>query len=481
MKNAIIFFTKAPIPGFCKTRLAYFMGDDNASNLQKFLIEKNLKILNTINAKIFIYLDGNFEFKDYEVKKQSGKNIGKKMSNAFNDILSIGYEKVILIGSDLSDLRPEILNLSFEILDFKDVVISPSDDGGYSLIGLKKPNKSIFNLEKFSSKFVFDKTICAVQKENLSYEITPKISDIDTINDIADFIVGCKTNFLAKGEYNANFSYCKNGIKKILRIKRDSQINVENPSLYEYNALKFLEPLDITPKVYDFFDKSVFLPLGGFSMEFLDGKVLNYETDLKIAANLLSKLHSFDTNGSNLIVAKKPFLEMFQECLKMSSIYESFDGAKSDVLDMLEIFKITLKTMGLEDDISSKNIINTELNNSNFIIGKKSYIIDWEKPLIGDKEQDLAHFLVPTTTFFKSDVVLKKEQMDVFLNEYAKSVSFSEKLFNKYYKFTLFRGFSWCCMAYVNNTKKQKSPAYEKIKFYLGKEFIRNLKRWLAS
>ncbi|WP_228568821.1 TIGR04282 family arsenosugar biosynthesis glycosyltransferase [Campylobacter sputorum] len=482
MTNAVILFTKAPISGFCKTRLYSFMSKDDAANLQDYLIKKNLEILSSVDVKIFIYLDGEYEFENFDTKKQQGENIGEKMSNALREVLNLGYKKVILIGSDLINLNKDILNLAFDILDNKNVVLSPSNDGGYSLIGLKSSRDDIFKLEKFSTNSVLKNTIEILNDKNLSYGLTPEISDIDTMGDIADYITNSKTKFLAQGEYNANFIYETKGIKKVLRIKMGSQIDVKNPSLYEYNAIKFLEPLNITPKVYEFFDKSVFLPLGGFSMEYLNGRVLNYETDLKIAANLLSKLHSFKSDKSNLKVANKPFLAMFDECKKMSSVYKNFKDKDDEILNMLNTFKTSLKSMGLNDDITSKSVINTELNNSNFIIGKNSYIIDWEKPLIGDKEQDLAHFLVPTTTFFKSDTILSEKQIDIFLNEYSKILNFGEKLFKKYYKFTLFRGFSWCAFAYAQSkTSGIKSPSYEKIKYYLSSEFIGNLKKWLAS
>ena len=66
-----------------------------------------------------------------------------------------------------------------------------------------------------------------------------------------------------------------------------------------------------------------------------------------------------------------------------------------------------------------------ELNSTNFLIGgegKPNYLIDWEKPLFGDPAQDLGHFLAPTTTFWKTDVILKEEEIENFLNEYLKCV-----------------------------------------------------------
>ena len=70
--------------------------------------------------------------------------------------------------------------------------------------------------------------------------------------------------------------------------------------------------------------------------------------------------------------------------------------------------------------------INTELNSTNFLIngdGRKDYLIDWEKPLCGEPAQDLGHFLAPTTTFWKTDVILDETQMRAFVQKYTEAVN----------------------------------------------------------
>ena len=67
--------------------------------------------------------------------------------------------------------------------------------------------------------------------------------------------------------------------------------------------------------------------------------------------------------------------------------------------------------------------INTELNSGNFLMngaGKDNYLVDWEKPLYGDPVQDLGHFLAPTTTFWKTDVILTEEEMADFTRKYIR-------------------------------------------------------------
>ena len=84
----------------------------------------------------------------------------------------------------------------------------------------------------------------------------------------------------------------------------------------------------------------------------------------------------------------------------------------------------------LKSDIPYHCCINTELKFYQFfllmtemIMKKEAYLVDWEKPLYGDPAQDLGHFLAPTTTFWKTDVILDQEQMDAFLDTYIEKVN----------------------------------------------------------
>jgi aminoglycoside phosphotransferase (APT) family kinase protein len=133
--------------------------------------------------------------------------------------------------------------------------------------------------------------------------------------------------------------------------------------------------------------------------------------------------------------------------------------------------------------------INTELNSTNFLInekGKRSYLIDWEKPLYGDPAQDLGHFLAPTTTFWKTDVIMNEEEMDSFVQEYIRRVDgrfdtsgIAERT-RLFTTITCLRGITWCAMAWVEyrmpgRTLTNESTA-RKLDQYLGEEFLKKIR-----
>lgn len=261
-------------------------------------------------------------------------------------------------------------------------------------------------------------------------------------------------------------------------------MHLTNQIEYEYNALKFLEQSKVTPKVYDL-KKDEMSGISYLTEEYLIGRELNYHTDLKIAAYLLSKIHSLDVTGKDFIKADSPFEMMFEEFTQMFSHYQNWDkknqSTEKKISDMLKY----IKNLGLDSTLENPCLINTELNNKNFIIGDRSYIIDWEKPIIGEREQDLAHFLAPTTTFWKTDVIFDNETMDNFIEEYDKfsDIKVNKKKFVKYLLFTCLRGITWCFMAYTQyvDEKRDSGFTFEKIKAYLSDDFLDRIWEFLKA
>ena len=153
MKNKIIFFTRVPKVGTTKTRLYDFVSPETAVEIQKKLMKKNYDILKKSEEELVVYHDGQSSdnkimkniLEDREFSYQVGDTLGDKMYNAIEIELQ-DSEKVILLGSDIFNLQENMIHIAFEKLDDYDVVINPSVDGGYFLIGMKKAIKEVFNL-----------------------------------------------------------------------------------------------------------------------------------------------------------------------------------------------------------------------------------------------------------------------------------------------------------------------------------------------
>jgi len=104
------------------------------------------------------------------------------MKNAIEDCFKKKKTKIIVIGSDLFQLKPSIINDAFEKLDNNDVIIGPATDGGYYLIGLKKLHLKIFENKNWGTSTVREDTLKNLEKVNV--HLLPMLNDIDVIEDI---------------------------------------------------------------------------------------------------------------------------------------------------------------------------------------------------------------------------------------------------------------------------------------------------------
>lgn len=299
-----------------------------------------------------------------------------------------------------------------------------------------------------------------------------------------------KLELLAQGEYNINYLFTHPVTKEqlILRVNTDSQMNLKDQIEYEYKSLLLLKESKKTPVPIYVDSSKKYLDYGVLVMNFLPGVQLDYKKDLHIAASCLADIHSVNVSKENhLLCPKNPLHAIIDECKTMvQTYYDSPLGdekKKKQIKRMLnlgeEMIKNTVEYEG------RRCIINTELNSSNFLINGENdnnYIIDWEKPLLGEPAQDLAHFLAPTTTFWKTDVILSEGEIDKFVKEYIKVVGSRfntedlEDRLKLYLPITCLRGITWCAMAWVQYKNPDKLIRNEftakKLDDYLSEEFL---------
>ena len=105
----------------------------------------------------------------------------------FIDLFESGYQKVIIVGSDLLDLKIDHINDAFEKLNNHDVVIGPAKDGGYYLLGLSKIQACIFQNKPWSKANLLEVTLKELGQKNVSFTLLETLNDIDTFEDLKDY------------------------------------------------------------------------------------------------------------------------------------------------------------------------------------------------------------------------------------------------------------------------------------------------------
>ena len=299
---------------------------------------------------------------------------------------------------------------------------------------------------------------------------------------------GTKLEFdlLGQGEYNLNyvFSHPVTGQRFVLRINRGSQMHLRDQIGYEFSALRALVPSGRTPKPL-FCDPEQNLLV----MEWLPGEALDYRRDMKRAAQILADIHSVPVpDGCPLIRPKAPARAIYDECLEMVQHYFDWDQAAPEVCGLLRQLVAEIGRLPLSEPADVPIcIVNTELNSGNFLIDRNghSHLVDWEKPLLSEPAQDLGHFLAPTTTFWKTDVLLAPEEVRAFAEDYIAAVdgrmdtgALRQRL-PLYFTVTCLRGVTWSAMAYREYCQPDRAlrnaDTFEKLKAYMDPAFLRNI------
>ena len=199
-KQAIIIFSRLPIGQETKTRLATLLNESQRENLHVAMwADIFSEVMNLSgNINIFLYWTGSGDINNYKkfipenfiLRQQTGSNLGEKMNNAMREIFNSGYNCVVLIGSDIPSVRHENIECAFDLLNHSDVVIGPSEDGGYWLIGVKKFIPEVFNISesKWGNSSVLDSTIKKLNDSGIIYNLADTLQDLDTPDDIKIFM-----------------------------------------------------------------------------------------------------------------------------------------------------------------------------------------------------------------------------------------------------------------------------------------------------
>ncbi len=201
MENIVICFCKHPEPGMVKSRLAKTLGDRRAANIYKILLNKTLLNITqnnqATNSKIFLYcypdikhpflskLESNYPV---TLKQQSDGDLGEKMFDAIKKHVT-NNNSVVLIGTDCIEIDSTYIETAFDALKSgkNSIVLGPTYDGGYAMIGVNEINKSIFENINWSTDQVLEQTIAKLQNLEWPFTCLPKIRDIDRLDDYQYF------------------------------------------------------------------------------------------------------------------------------------------------------------------------------------------------------------------------------------------------------------------------------------------------------
>ncbi len=300
--------------------------------------------------------------------------------------------------------------------------------------------------------------------------------------------------FLARGEYSLNY-LVRGEPDLVARLVTGTQMGLplEEQAPYEHHALELLAPSGVTPRPHLVDPSPEGLPYPLILEEYLPGRPLDYATDLPAAARCVAAVHALGVPGNHrLQVHPDPAPAILEESRGLAEPYLSWTDAPEDSKTALlkgfariEGF-LEREDLFVGDDLA---IVNYDLNTHNFVVdraGGEAKLLDWEKARIAPRTQDLAHFLLPTTTLWRDDTaaLLTGEQEEEFVGAYLgrnpveDEVRFREKL-EAMKTIVSLRAVSWCAWALQETARAGRPIANEetlnKSRRYLEPGFLEDL------
>ena len=203
----LILFSRAPVPGATKTRLVAGVGAEAAAAFHVACLQDLLEACaaaaqdlrpRPVLRHLFIApphdltafrAAGLTGLEEFAVHPQQGAHLGRRMAAAFARVLggsaASDDERALLFGSDLPLLTAAYLRRAAAALESAPVVLGPTLDGGYGLVGLRRPQPALFELPDWSHGGVLARTLDCADKLGLRCATLDALPDVDTVADLA--------------------------------------------------------------------------------------------------------------------------------------------------------------------------------------------------------------------------------------------------------------------------------------------------------
>ncbi len=189
-------FLKYPTPGQVKTRLAVHVGDDAAAAIYRASTELTLERLHRFHREATLCVDPPDALarvrawlgSEWSVRPQQGTTLGARLQEAMMSAFRDGVQRLVMIGTDSPWLTTSDIDHAFDILAGADVVLGPTEDGGYYLIGLSRCAPAIFEGIAWSSSSVYAQTLAQAAALGLHVETLRHGYDLDQLHDVQRFL-----------------------------------------------------------------------------------------------------------------------------------------------------------------------------------------------------------------------------------------------------------------------------------------------------
>lgn len=192
---AVVVMAKAPRPGRVKTRLCPPLSPSAAARLYGCFLSDTVDLVRAVKATtpVLAYAPASARAffgsrcPDFFLVRQRGRDLGRRLAGAFATVFAGGAPAVAAIGGDTPTLPAAFISQAIALLTDggRDLVLGPSADGGYYLVGLRAPRPDLFDGIPWSTPHVAAETLRRAAQAGLRVACLPPWSDVDTPADLA--------------------------------------------------------------------------------------------------------------------------------------------------------------------------------------------------------------------------------------------------------------------------------------------------------
>ena len=190
--RTLVIMAKAPKPGMVKTRLTESLPSPAVTALYRCLLEDTLalaKSLTSVEVAVMCPESDQAELAHLlgdtvPVVAQEGEGLAAGLTSVFRHFTAPGRQRVIAFNSDSPHLAPSVLGSAFEMLTTHDVVVGPTHDGGYYLVGARAAHPSLFEGGSMGTRSALDRLLTRTKVLELSTGFTEPFYDVDVANDL---------------------------------------------------------------------------------------------------------------------------------------------------------------------------------------------------------------------------------------------------------------------------------------------------------
>lgn len=190
--RTLVIMAKAPKLGMVKTRLRKGLPSPAVTDLYRCLLEDTItlaKSLTSVEVAVMCRDSDKEELTNllgntFEIVTQQGEGLAAGLTSVFRRFTAAGRQHVIAFNSDSPHLAPSVLESAFETLAAYDVVVGPTHDGGYYLVGAKQSHPTLFENDELGTNSALERLLTRTKELDLSTAFTDPFYDIDVADDL---------------------------------------------------------------------------------------------------------------------------------------------------------------------------------------------------------------------------------------------------------------------------------------------------------